>query len=104
MLQTHLQNGADMVVSQRIEYIFAVPVAFDQMHLLQDPQLVGNSALGEGDGFRDIAHTALLLLQQRQDLHSGGVAEGLKQLRDPHGDLLFQSDSSFVRFSYFTAK
>ena len=33
VLQTHLQNGADMVVCQRIEDIFAVPVAFDQMHL-----------------------------------------------------------------------
>lgn len=37
VLQSHLQNGTNMVVRQRIEDIFALPAEFDQMHLLQDP-------------------------------------------------------------------
>ena len=34
MLQPHLQNGANMVVRQRIKDVFALPAEFDQMHLL----------------------------------------------------------------------
>ena len=44
MLQTHFQNGADMVIRQRIPDIFALPAEADQVHLLQDPQLVGYAA------------------------------------------------------------
>ena len=45
MLQAHFQNGLYMVIRQGIEDILALPAEFDQLHLLQDPQLVGNGAL-----------------------------------------------------------
>ena len=34
MLQTHLQNGANMVVRQGIKDVFALPAEFNEMHLL----------------------------------------------------------------------
>ena len=35
MLQAHFQDGAHMIIGQRIPQILAVPADFDQVHLLQ---------------------------------------------------------------------
>jgi hypothetical protein len=82
MFKAHLQNGANMIVCQRVKKIFSFPPELDQMHLLEDPQLMGYGALGEGYRFGNVAYAKLLLQKQRQNLHSGGIAEGVEQLCD----------------------
>jgi hypothetical protein len=73
------------------------------MHLLQDPKLVGNGALRKLDGFRNITDAPLLLRQKGQNLHSGGITEGLEKLRDAFCNFFFQCDPSCL-FPYFSAK
>ena len=45
MLQSHFQNGQHMVIIQGVKDIFTLPAEFDQMHLLQDAQLMGDVAM-----------------------------------------------------------
>ena len=82
MLQTHLQNGFHMIVRQGIQDIFPLPAEFDELHLLQNPKLVGNGALGQRHLIGNVRHAQLLHRQQRQDMHPGTVREALEQLRD----------------------
>ena len=71
VFQTHLQNGLHMVVSQRVEDVLPLPAEFDQVHLLQNPKLVGNGALADVHGLRDVRHAQLLSGQKRQNMHPG---------------------------------
>ena len=71
-----------MVVRQGIQQILSLPAKFDQIHLLQDPQLMGNRALGQLHALGNISHAQLLLQQKGEDMYPGGIAKGFEQLRD----------------------
>ena len=45
VLQTHLQDGFHVVVRQGIEDVFSIAAELDELHLLEDAQLVGNGTL-----------------------------------------------------------
>jgi len=64
MLQTHFQYGPDMVICQGVQNILPLPAELDQMHLLQQSQLMGNGTLGQLHRLGNFADAPLLLLQQ----------------------------------------
>ena len=64
-----------MVIRQGIEDVFALPAEFDQVHLLEQAQLVGDGALGDLDTLGDVAHALLPLGKQVEDMDPGGVGK-----------------------------
>lgn len=78
VFQTHLQNGLHMVVSQRVEDVLPLPAKFDQVHLLQNPKLVGNGALADVHSLRNVRHAQLLSGQKRQNMHPGRIGKALE--------------------------
>lgn len=77
-----------MSVGQGVEDGFAFPAAFDQLALLQTPQLVGDGRLAHAQQLRDIAHAHFRLKQDIQDPDAGGVAKDLEQLSQVVQDVL----------------
>ena len=71
-----------MVVRQRVEDVFPLPAEFDQVHLLEQPELMGNGALAQRHRLGDVRHAQLPLGQQGQNMHPGGIRKALEQLRE----------------------
>ena len=69
MFQAHLQDGLHMIVCQGVEHILAIPTEFDQVHLLQNPQLVGDGALAQFNRVRDFRHAQFLILQEQDTIN-----------------------------------
>ena len=83
MFQTLIHDGSYMAVCQRIENSFSVSSKFDQLHLLQYPELMGDRTLGHGKTVGDILDTKLLYREYIQDTDPGRVAENLEQIGKP---------------------
>ena len=98
MFQSHFKDGLHMVIGQGIEDVFALPAVFDQVHLLEHPQLVGDCTLGDLDALGDVAHALLTLGQQIEDMNPGGVCEALEQIRNMiHGLKLVYGNRVLIR-------
>ena len=89
MLQTHFQNGLHMDICQGIEDILTLPAVFDQVHLLQHPQLMGDGALTQLHRLCDVRDAQLTSCKQREDMHPGRVGKALEQFCDLLEDLFF---------------
>ena len=68
-----------MLIRQRIQDIFAVPAEFDQVHLLEKPQLVGDGRLGHAQQLRNVAHAHLRLKQHIENADARRIAEYLEK-------------------------
>ena len=79
MFQALGHDGLHMVVGQGIVDGLAIPPEPDQLHLLQNPQLMGDGALGHGKLVGNVLDAKLLPDQTVQDSDSGGIAEDLEQ-------------------------
>ena len=67
-----------MVVGQGVEDVLPLPAEFDQVHLLQDPKLVGNGALADVHSLGNVRHAQLLPGKKRQNMHPGRIGEALE--------------------------
>ena len=80
-----------MVVRQGVEDVLPLPAEFDQLHLLEYSQLMGDRALGQRDLFRNVCNAQLLHRQQRQNMHPGGIGKALERLSDVLQRFFFRS-------------
>ena len=72
-----------MAVGQGIEDGFADAAAFDEVRLLQDPQLVRYGGLGHTEEHCDVAHADLFLKENLEDADPRPVPEDLEEIRQP---------------------
>ena len=81
MIQSLVNNGPDMLICQKIIDLLALPPGFDQPGLFEDPQLMGNSALGHLQELCQVTYTNLGPEQGKEDPDPGGIPKDLEQLR-----------------------
>ena len=90
VLHPLVQNRTYVAVSQGIKDGLSLPAVFDQLALLQGPELVRDGRLRHAQELGDVAHAHLGLKEDVQDLDAGGVAEKLEQLGQIVQDLLIR--------------
>ena len=69
-----------MGVGQGIKDRLALPAVFDQLALLEGPELVGYGRLGHVEELGDVTYAHLGLKQDVQNFDAGGVAKNFKEL------------------------
>lgn len=75
-------QGHDVRVGHPVVHLAAAPTGFDQSHLPQAAQVMGDCRLTDPHQAGQRAHIAFALYQRRDDLYPAPIAEGAEELGD----------------------
>ena len=80
MLDTHVDNGFDVVVVEGIEDGLTDLTVFNDTGIFEDAELVGDSGHAHTELFGDVADTALAVKEEVEYFDSGTVADDREEL------------------------
>ena len=82
------EHGVDMIVGERVDDVFAIPLKFHESRGLKRSQLMGNRALSGAHKLGDVGDAEIAAHQRVEDLDARRVGEHLEQVGEVIEDLL----------------